>query len=182
MAAANDDDDAQKLFRSHIGKTRPVKQDRIAPYRTRRKPIPEQSLADARAVMKRLLSDDIDLAEIETGEELLYARAGLQHGVLRKLRRGQYAIEAQLDLHGLTVPQARILLDEFLDDARARGKRCVRIVHGKGRNSEGRLPVLKGKVNAWLRRKDAILAFCSARANDGGTGAVYALLRAENNR
>lgn len=180
MATDPNDDDPKELFRAHVGKTRPVKQDRIAPHRTRRKPIPEQSLADAHAVMKSLLSDEYEPADVETGEELLFSRPGMQHGVMRKLRRGQYAIEAELDLHGLKVPEAREMLDAFLDDTRARGKRCVRIIHGKGRNSEGRLPVLKGKVNAWLRRKDEILAFCSARPNDGGTGAVYVLLKASN--
>ena len=182
MATDKSDDDPRILFRTLVGKTRLVKQDRITPHRTRRKPIPEQSLADARAVMQGLLSDDFEPADVETGEELLFARPGLQHAVLRKLRRGQYAIEAELDLHGCTVAQAREMLEIFLHDARARGKRCVRIIHGKGRNSEGKLPVLKVKVNSWLRRKDEILAFCSARPNDGGTGALYALLKAGKNR
>jgi len=115
--------------------------------------------------------------KFETGEELLHVRPGLQQTVIRKLRRGQYAIEAELDLHGATVTQAREAVDEFLGAARERGKRCVRIIHGKGHSSVGKMPVLKGKVNSWLRQKDEVLAFCSARPNDGGTGAVYVLLK-----
>lgn len=173
MADRDNDDD----FRARIGKVRPVKQDRIAPHRPGRKPIPEQSLRDAQEVMQSLLSDDYEPAEVETGEELFYVRPGLQHSVIRKLRRGLYAIEDELDLHGHTVAQARERLDGFLRDARGLGKRCVRIIHGKGKSSEGKLPVLKGKVNAWLRQKDEVLAFCSARPTDGGTGAVYVLLK-----
>ena len=101
----------------------------------------------------------------------------MQHAVVRKLRRGQFAVEAELDLHGFIVPQARTALDKFLRDARALGKRCVRVIHGKGRRSQGKLPVLKGKVNAWLRQKDDVMAFCTAVPRDGGAGAVYVLLR-----
>ena len=165
------------MFREHVGKVRPVKQDRIAPHRSKPPPVAEQSQRDAEAVMKSLLSDEYDPADIETGEELLYVRPGLQHMVIRKLRRGQYAIEAELDLHGCTVPQAREALNTFLRNARALGKRCVRIIHGKGKSSEGKMPVLKGKVNVWLRQKDEVMAFCSAIPRDGGTGAAYVLLR-----
>ena len=171
------DDETGDLFRKAVGKIRPVKQDKIPPHRQRRQPIPEQTLRDAQEVMEHLLSDEYEPAEIETGEELLYTRPGLQHAVIRKLRRGQYAIEAQLDLHGATVIQARESVHTFLTEARAQGKRCVRIIHGKGNSSEGKLPVLKGKVNAWLQQKDEVLAFCSAQPNDGGTGAVYVLLK-----
>ena len=160
-----------------VGGVRRLKQDKVVPHRPRRKPIPEQSLRDAREVMDSLLSDEYEPADIETGDELLFTRPGLQHSVMRKLRRGQYAIEAELDLHGNTIPEARERIMIFLNRSRARGIRCVRIIHGKGKSSEGKLPVLKGKVNAWLRQKNEVLAFCSARPNDGGTGAVYVLLR-----
>lgn len=177
MASNKRTKDDVKLFREHVAGIRPVKQDRVPPHRTKRRPIPEQSRRDIAAVMDSLLSDDYDPADIETGEELLYVRPGLQHAVIRKLRRGQYAIEAELDLHGFVVPQARVALDQFLRDARALGKRCVRIIHGKGRSSEGKMPVLKGKVNVWLRQKNEVMAFCTAIPRDGGAGAVYVLLR-----
>jgi DNA-nicking Smr family endonuclease len=160
-----------------VGEVRRLKQDRLAPSRTRRKPVPEQTLRDRREVLSGLLSDDYAPDEIETGDELFYARPGLQHSVLRKLRRGQYTIQGQLDLHGCTVPEARERVAGFLRDMQVQGRLCVRIIHGKGKSSAGRQPVLKGKVNAWLRQWDAVLAFCSARPNDGGTGAVYVLLR-----
>lgn len=177
MSASDEKDDESDLFRKAVGKIRPVKQDKIPPHRPRRKPVPEQTRRDQREVINSLLSDDYDSAEIETGEELVHIRPGLQQTVIRKLRRGQYAIEAELDLHGATVTQAREAVDEFLGAARERGKRCVRIIHGKGHSSVGKMPVLKGKVNSWLRQKDEVLAFCSARPNDGGTGAVYVLLK-----
>ena len=164
-------------FPDAVGGVRPLKQDRITPPRKKRKPVPEQTLRDQREVMDSLLSDDYEPADVETGEELLYSRPGLQHSIMRKLRRGQYAIEAQLDLHGNTVPEARERVSAFLREMQAQDRRCVRIIHGKGKSSEGKLPVLKGKVNAWLQQWDQVLAFCSTRPNDGGTGAVYVLLR-----
>jgi len=172
MPTGNQDDDERDLFRKAVGKIRPVKQDKIHPKPKRRKPVPEQTLRDQREVMDSLLSDEYEPAEIETGDELLYTRPGLQHSVIRKLRRGQYAIEAELDLHGATEA-----VNTFLKNARDHDKRVVRIIHGKGNSSEGKLPVLKGKVNSWLRQKGEVLAFCSARPNDGGTGAVYVLLK-----
>ncbi len=167
----------EQSFRKSVGPVRRLKQDRVSPYRARRRPIPEQRLRDQREVIANLLSDEYEPAEVETGDELLFARPGLQHIVMRKLRHAQYAIEAELDLHGHTVSQAREALVRFLADSRARGRRCVRIVHGKGKNAEGKLPILKGKVNTWLRQKDEVLAFCSAQPRDGGTGAVYVLLK-----
>ncbi len=177
MANDKSDKDPDGLFRRHVGKVRPVPQDRVPPHRKKRAPVAEQSQRDAAAVMKSLLSDDYEPADVETGEELFYVRPGLQHTVIRKLRRGQYAIEAELDLHGCTVPQAREKLDAFLRAARAHGKRCVRVIHGKGKTSEGKMPVLKGKVNVWLRQKDEVMAFCSAIPRDGGGGAAYVLLK-----
>lgn len=177
MSTDRDDNDERDLFRKAVGKIRPVKQDKIHPHRKRRKPVPDQTLRDQREVMDSLLSDEYEPAEVETGDELLYTRPGLQHTVIRKLRRGQYAVEAQLDLHGATVAQAREAVNAFIKNAQEHDKRVVRIIHGKGNTSAGKLPVLKGKVNSWLRQKDEVLAFCSARPNDGGTGAVYVLLK-----
>ncbi|MBI5783453.1 MAG: Smr/MutS family protein [Gammaproteobacteria bacterium] len=177
MATDDQDDDERDLFRKAVGQIRAVKQDKIHPHRKRRKPVPDQTLRDQREVMNSLLSDAYEPADIETGDELLYTRPGLQHSVIRKLRRGQYAIEAELDLHGATSVQAREAVNIFLKKARDQEKRVVRIIHGKGKSSEGKLPVLKGKVNSWLRQKGEVLAFCSARPNDGGTGAVYVLLK-----
>lgn len=176
MAAPDNEDDDRSLFRKAIDGARPLKQDGVSPHRTRRKPVPHQRQRDEQEVVASLLSDDYS-PDIETGEELLFVRGGIQQRVLRKFRRGQYAIEAELDLHGYTVPEAREALAVFLHSAQQAGKRCVRIIHGKGLGAEGKLPILKIKVNSWLRQKNPVLAFCSARPQDGGTGAVYVLLK-----
>jgi DNA-nicking Smr family endonuclease len=172
----NDNEDDSGLFRKAVKGARPLRQDRTSLARPKRKPVPLQRQRDDEKVLASLLSDDYD-PDIETGEELHFARGGIQQRVLRKFRRGQYTIEAELDLHGRTVPEARELVSDFLQRMRLGGKRCVRIIHGKGLSSEGKLPVLKVRVNAWLRQKDDVLAFSSARPQDGGTGAVYVLLK-----
>ncbi len=119
----------------------------------------------------------LDTSELETGDELLFARPGLQNKVLRQLRRGQISVTAQLDLHGMNAPLARKALAAFLNRCQAEDHRCVRIIHGKGLNSEHKQPVLKQKLNIWLRLRDDVLAFCSAPRVDGGTGAAYVLLK-----
>ncbi len=177
-SAMNDQpkDKKNASFHDAMNGVQRIKQDRATPFRERRPPIPEQSQRDDQEVMQSLLSDHDD-ADIETGDELLFVRSGLQTNVVRKLRRGQYALEAELDLHGQRVAEAHELINTFLRRARKEGKRCVRIIHGKGLGSVSNLPILRGKVNAWLRKKDEVLAFCSARPNDGGAGAVYVLLK-----
>jgi len=170
----NPDDAA---FREAVAGARPLKQDRVTPHRKARKPVPEQRRRDEREVVASLLSDDYEPADVETGDELFFTRPGLQHAVIRKLRRGQYTVEAELDLHGLFVPEAREQVVRFLKHCQSAGKRCVRIIHGKGKSAEGRIPVLKGKVNAWLQQKDEVMAFASCIPRDGGHGAVYVLLR-----
>jgi DNA-nicking Smr family endonuclease len=112
------------------------------------------------------------------GDTLTFQRAGVRAQVVRRLRRGLFPIEDELDLHGLSQTAARHQLAEFLAFNRNAGRRCVRIIHGKGYRSGARGPVLKIAVNLWLRRHLDVMAFTSARAIDGGTGAVYVLLRA----
>jgi DNA-nicking Smr family endonuclease len=107
---------------------------------------------------------------------LVFHRPTVQPAVLRKLRRGEYRMQREIDLHGLTVAEAKAALRQFLVAALEQQVRCVRIIHGKGLRSGHRGPVLKTAVNAVLRRSDAVLAYVSARPVDGGTGAVYVLL------
>ena len=117
-------------------------------------------------------------ADIVTGEEALsFQRAGVRTQVMRRLRRGLYPIDAELDLHGLSQSAARDEFAVFMARSRDRGYRCVRIIHGKGYRSGARGPVLKIAVNHWLRLHLNVMAFVSARAIDGGTGALYVLLR-----
>jgi DNA-nicking Smr family endonuclease len=138
---------------------------------------PKQRYLDEALVRKEMLSENYDPAEVETGEELLFIRSGVQHSVLAKLRRGQFSIEAELDLHGMIVRVAQVEVANFLRECRNRSIRCARIVHGKGYGSWQKQPVLKNKLNKWLRQRDEVLAFCSARPVDGGTGAVYVLIK-----
>jgi len=165
------------LFRNSLGDVTPLAQDRVPPYIAPPPPHPLQREADEQQALLDMFSDSIDPAELECGEELLFARNGLQHNVLRKLRRGQFSVGAELDLHGMRVEEARQALSHFLHHCRLHHKQCVRIIHGKGNRSQRQQPVLKGKVNHWLRQRDEVLAFCSARPVDGGTGAIYLLLK-----
>ena len=151
---------------------------RVIHARPKRKPIPVQRLRDERAALADSLSDHItwDIGT-ETGEELVFLRNGLSRQILKKLRRGHWVIQDELDLHGLTSVEARALLVKFLNACVRSGARCVRIVHGKGLRSKNREPVLKTKVANWLIQRDEILAFCQARQVDGGSGAVMVLLK-----
>lgn len=166
-----------ELFRQAVGPVTPLPHDKAEPHRSTPPPEPNFTRRDEAQVLEDLLSDGFEPADLETGEELWFVRPGLQHNLLRKLRRGQFSVGAELDLHGHTVAAARGAISEFLHRCSAAQIRCVRIIHGKGRGSRQRLPVLKHKVNNWLRQRDEVLAFCSARPVDGGTGAVYVLLR-----
>lgn len=178
MSAKDRNDSDDKLFQRYTNGVRPLDQNRTEPYKKTRKPIANQKQLDEREVMDSLLSDNFEPEiDIESGEELFFTRPGLQRRVLRKLKRGHFVIEAELDLHRMKISEAREQIAVFLVQARQEGRRCVRIVHGKGLGSKDKLPVLKGKINAWLQQKDEVLAFCSALPRDGGTGAVYVLLK-----
>ncbi len=145
--------------------------------RPRPRPIPEQRLRDDLETLKESLSDGSPWDQgLESGEELVYMRPGVSPQTLRKLRRGHWAIQAVLDLHGHTVMEARAALVEFLGACRHDGVRCVRIIHGKGLRSRNREPVLKRKIANWLMHRDQVLAFCQARRTEGGGGAVVVLL------
>jgi DNA-nicking Smr family endonuclease len=140
--------------------------------------VPRQRLRDEAAVLAESISDEFDVESLlDTDEALSFRRDGVGPDVVRKLRRGVWVIQAQLDLHGARRDVAREQLSAFLRDAVQSGLRCVRVVHGKGNGSPGRAPVLKGKVRGWLVQSDAVIAFAQARAADGGHGAIVVLLR-----
>ncbi len=128
-------------------------------------------------VMRELLSDFTEIDLIETGEHVGFTRPGVQRRVLRNLKSGKYAIQGELDLHGFTEAEARDQMLLFLRESLDRQRYCVRIIHGRGRKIADKNPVLKPAVAIWLQRHKRVLAFCSARENDGGTGAVYVLLQ-----
>lgn len=142
-------------------------------------PIPRHRIADEQAALAESLSDEFTIDTLlDTDEALSYARVGIGPDILRKLRRGNWVIQEQLDLHGMRRDEAREALTEFLRNAVRRGIRCVRIIHGKGLGSVNKEPVLKNKVRNWLVQKEEVIAFCQARAADGGSGALMVLLKA----
>lgn len=174
---SNISDEDSALFREAMGGTKPLKQDDFIAEKPKPKPHPHKTDADNLAVMQEMSEADFDSAQLERGDELLYSRPGVQKQVLKKLRRGQYKIEAELDLHGMTVDIAKQSLTEFLNKCAVRCQYCVRIIHGKGLGSVSKHPILKNKVNQWLQKRDIVQAFCSAKQADGGTGAIYVLLK-----
>lgn len=140
-------------------------------------PIPVQLQLDEQAVMREALSDEFDGdVLLDTDEALSFRRPGIGVDVVRKLRRGAWRIQGQLDLHGLRRDDARDTLSKFIRDAQKTGWRCVRVVHGKGLGSPGKTPVLKGRVQSWLIQKIEVLAFAQARPAEGGAGALVVLL------
>jgi DNA-nicking Smr family endonuclease len=171
----SDDRDDKRLFREAV---RDVKRLRTQPRVTPPKPRPQARFArlDDLEVLKESLDTSPGDLLVETGDELTFRRAGVQDAVLRKLRRGEFRVEAELDLHGLTAAQAKLELRNFLLEAQRSAMRCIRVIHGKGLRSGHRGPVLKHTVNALLQKTAAVLAFSSARPVDGGTGAIYVLL------
>ena len=140
-------------------------------------PIAVQHQLDELAVMREALSDEFDVETLlDTDDALSYRRPGIGTDVTRKLRKGGWAIQGQVDLHGLRREDAREALVDFIKDAARMGWRCVRVVHGKGLGSPGKTPVLKGKVQSWLIQKQEVLAFVQARPAHGGAGALVVLL------
>ncbi len=172
----NDNDDTH-LFRDAVKGTRRLKTNTVKPYRSRIKPIPVQSQKDEKLVIEETLEPAPFDVNLEQGDELIYARPGVQNNVMKKLKRGQLSIEAELDLHRMTSDQAREELMDFIVRCQRQHIRCIRVIHGKGLSSKNQIPVLKTKVNKWLRQWDNVLAFCSARPFDGGHGALYVLLK-----
>ena len=169
------DQDDQDAFRAAMEDVQPISDGRHPPYRKKRRPEPlNLPVGDEQEELA-------DLA-IETGDFLEFRRPGIQDRVFHDLRRGVIAAEATLDLHGLRVREAKPALQRYLAQSLAGGRRCIRIIHGKGRGSDGQQPILKQKINQWLRQMDAVLAFVSAPRWDGGTGAVYVLLSGKHRR
>nr|WP_315429558.1 Smr/MutS family protein [uncultured Albidiferax sp.] len=141
-------------------------------------PVATQLKLDEQAVLVEAISDGFDASSLlETDDTLSYRRPGIGIDVLQRLRKGEWTIQRQLDLHGLRSDAARDALSGFIRDAHKHGIRCVRVVHGKGLSSPGKAPVLKGKVRNWLVQKNEVLAFVQARPMEGGAGALVVLLR-----
>jgi DNA-nicking Smr family endonuclease len=182
-APVGDDEDAL-LFLQSVGEVAPVRKGaklvdppppRIDPRRM------QNEDSEVLAQLSQLVADEATFELASSSERIEGALTHLDPRVLQRLRRGDYPIQGHLDLHGLTQAEAKTALERFLTDARHQRKRCVLVVHGRGLHSEGQIPVLKESVQAWLtggRLGKWVLAFSSARPDDGGAGAVYVLLRA----
>ena len=171
----------RSVFVAEVGAILPLrKRAHAPPPRPRPAPTARQRERDDQAVLVEAISDAFDVETLlDTDDALSFRRRDIGMDVVRKLRRGVWALQGEIDLHGLRSDEARERLAGFLRDSARLGRRCVRIVHGKGLGSPGREPVLKGKVKAWLVQHGAVLAFTYARPSDGGHGAVIVLLRAE---
>jgi DNA-nicking Smr family endonuclease len=171
---------ADDEFRKAVADVRPLKKPRRAPVsKPPAPPVPVQSRLDERAALVESIERPVTPEEaLETGEELVYLREGLSRLVLRRLRRGHWVVQAQLDLHGMNRHEAALEVASFLLSAVQHGHRCVRIIHGKGHGSKNREPVLKVKLRNWLMPRDEVLAFCQAPSHEGGGGALLVLLKA----
>lgn len=167
-----------ELFRAAMRDVRRLRNNARAPEQPKPPAQARFTRADEREVLRESLLPVGDPAALETGDELMFRRPGIPDTVLRKLRRGQYAVDAELDLHGMTTTEARAVLRAFVADAVQARMRCIRVIHGKGRGSGPRGPVLKNMVNVWLRQVEAVIAFGSPPPIHGGSGAVYVLLKA----
>ena len=172
-------DDEVEIFRAAMRGVRPLATPVRAPL-VRRRPAARArfSGAERAAVLRESLAPPPLELDIQPGDSLQYRQVGVPETVLRRLRRGDYRIEAEIDLHGMTVAVARAQLRKFLLASLAHRRQCLRIVHGKGLRSGPRGPVVRNAALGLLRRSDRVLAFTSAAMRDGGTGATLVLLRA----
>ena len=169
---------ARTAFARAVGPVQPLpEQRRVHGHAPRPEPLPRQREADERAALREALSDEVDVESLLlTDDGLSFRRPGLSADVVTRLRRGQWAIQAQIDLHGLRRDEARDALAAFVRQALQRGQRCVRVVHGKGHGSPGRQPVLKAKAQRWLAQCADVIAFTQATRAQGGAGALVVLL------
>ncbi|PJC16021.1 MAG: DNA mismatch repair protein MutS [Comamonadaceae bacterium CG_4_9_14_0_8_um_filter_60_18] len=176
--AASDKD----LFIRAAGAVKPLPDKRRVLHKPERKmPVAMQYQHDEKAVLKEAISDEFDVSTLlEVDEHLSFRRPGIGPDVTRKLRRGDWSIQRQLDLHGLRRDDARERLSIFIREAFQQGIRCVRVIHGKGLGSPGKAPILKSRVHSWLVQKNEVLAFVQAKPADGGAGALVVLLMASS--
>jgi len=165
------------LFRRSVGPVRKIHHDKLVPERKTRPPRPRHYSTGNETDPTDSFSDGFDGGEVTADDALFFARPGLQQRQLQRLKRGQLPIGAELDMHGMTAATARTAVASFIEQCRAQRIRGVRIIHGKGYSAQGSAPVLKNRINTWLRQHQDVLAFSSAPVRDGGSGALHVLLR-----
>jgi len=176
--------DPAALFRQVAGAVAPLKDKNLADLGlSAPAPLPRKREADEREVLREAIETPLSFEDrLDMGDEAAYLRSGLPRRVLTDLRRGRWVVQGELDLHGLTRDEARASLAQFIALALQQGRRCLRVIHGKGHGSPGRVPVLKHLSRGWLAQREDILAFCQARPHDGGDGALLVLLQAGGSR
>ena len=170
----------RNLFRSAMSDAVPLQSDgRVEQPASDLEPTARQFELDESQELAESISDEIDIDRLlDTDGDLSFRRPGVGADVVRRLRRGHWVLQSQIDLHGLRVDEAREALVDYLAGCLRREQRCVRVIHGKGLGSVNKEPVLKGKVLRWLTQRDEVLAFCQAGPTDGGSGALVVLLKA----
>jgi DNA-nicking Smr family endonuclease len=169
----------EALFRANMRDVKPIKYSKVTLRPAKSAPMPKKVKISYEPESEPDFFSDYEKLPPVSGEDLLeFSRSGLQHKTLRNLRNGKYNIESILDLHGMTVSEARESLGSFLVRCRKKKVRLVLIIHGKGRDTSN--PILKNKLNHWLRQTEQVLAFCSATIKHGRSGALYVLLKAES--
>jgi DNA-nicking Smr family endonuclease len=166
-----------ELFQRSVGLVRRLADDKVTHRPERPSPHPRRRPAESEEKSASGFSDSLPFDTVSASDPLFFARPGLQQRLLQRLHRGQLAIGAELDLHGMTAAIAHNTVAQFLTTSRDCGIRCVSIIHGKGYGGKANAPILKNRLNNWLRQHHDVLAFCSSRQDHGGTGAVYVLLR-----
>jgi DNA-nicking Smr family endonuclease len=171
-------------FRDAVGPVTPLTiRTRVEHDRPLHPPLPRKRWEDDEQVLVASVSDEFEIDTLlHTDDELSFRRPGVGPDVLRKLRRGDWVIQEEVDLHGCRTDEAREALADFLRDAVKRGVRCVRVIHGKGLGSKDRQPVLRGKTRVWLAQREEVIAFCQARPAEGGAGALVVLLKQAGSR
>lgn len=174
-------DEERQSFLEEVTDVRPlIAEKRFEAVKNKPSPKPRHSQNysnDEESSDDNLLSDPVDLRDAAVDDVLFFARAGIQQKAQKKLRRGELPIEEELDLHGYTVSEAKTAIQDFLYECKRQHIRYIRIIHGKGYRSDQKIPILKTHVAYWLPQINDVLAFSSAQARDGGTGAIYVILK-----
>jgi len=177
-------EEEQQFFRNEVANVRPlISEERVEAVKNKPSPKPKhnhQYSESEESTDENRLSDPVDLREAAVDDVLFFARAGIQQKARKKLRRGELPIEEELDLHGYTVNEAKTAIQDFLFECKRQHIRYIRIIHGKGYRSDQKIPVLKTHVAYWLPQLPDVLAFSSAQARDGGTGAIYVILKSSH--
>jgi DNA-nicking Smr family endonuclease len=182
IEAAQKAEAERNMFVRAVGAVKPIPEKaRVLNLGKRPEPRPLQQDLDDQAALLESMSDEFDVSTLlDVDDQLSFRRPGIGTDITRKLRKGEWSLQGQLDLHGLRSDEAREALGQFVRDAKRMGWRCVRVVHGKGLGSPGKEPVLKSKVQRWLVQKNEVLAFVQAKPSDGGAGALVVLLGPSN--